>query len=89
MYWGYENITVDGDFDTQKFYRLRKGCFNEQSRTSIIRNGVEAFYSEQIERVFKEEFEERLSIPQPDSDTLKEIINKSNLSFQLLIDGIY
>ena len=72
-------MTIDGAFDTNKFWKLRKNHNKkEQSSTSVIKNGVEVFSPDQIKRAFKEEFQERLERPRID-DKISRLEERTNL----------
>ena len=82
-------MTIDGEFDVNKFWKLRKGHRPQQTPTSVVRNGVEVCSPDQIRRVLKEEFEERLQKPQPRNDVMADAAAKANFSVEILTDGIY
>ncbi len=80
-----KEMTIDGEFDSQKFCKLRRShSANEQSCTSIITNGTEVFAPEQIERAFKDEFEKRLERPEIPNDS-SWLLEKTNSILTLLI----
>ena len=58
-----QQVTVDGNFNSQGFWKLRKALNNKTSACASVRNkdGKEVYGEDGIREVFKEEFETRLA----------------------------
>ena len=81
-------MSIDGNFNIQKYWKLRKSMKrNNQTCSSVIRDGEEVFITEQIIRAFRDEFETRLKKPEM-ADWLKEISEKTELILNLLTENV-
>ena len=80
-------MTIDGSFNVQKFWKLRKrNNKKQQTCSSVIRDGKEVFEDDQIMKAFRDEFQSRLEKPEMEEwqmnisekiDTILEILTEA------------
>ena len=82
-----EQITIDGEFDSQKFWKLRKSHKTEdQSCSSVIVDDTEVFVPDQIKRAYSKEFEQRVARPEILDSKVEEIVSTTNDALSLLVN---
>ena len=82
-----KQVTIDGEFDTQKFWKLRRSQKAAvQSCSSVIVDDTEVFVPDQIKRAYNREFEERVARPEISNIKIEELVNKTNEVLSLLIE---
>ena len=83
-----EQMTIDGNFNVQKYWKLRKsGNRKRQTCSSVIKDGEEVYDDDLIMKAFSDEFKERLEKPEKE-EWLENLSRKIDIILDLITEKI-